>query len=245
MKQRMVLWAVLMISSVALAAGKPVAYTVNGESFEGYYISPSPGAPLILLVHDWDGLTGYEVKRAEMLADLGYAVFCADLFGAGVRPAEIKDKQRLTGELYADHEKMRSRLYGALDAAKARGGNVSNAVAIGYCFGGGAVLELARSGADLKGFVTFHGTLKTPEGEDYSAAKGRFLILHGTADSYVTLDDFANLARELEKNGVTHEMTTYSGAPHAFTVFGADSYRKDADEKSWRRFIQFLGETLR
>ena len=102
---------------------------------------------------------------------------------------------------------------------------------MGYCFGGAAILELARSGADLKGFVTFHGGLSTPVGQDYSRTKGRLLIMHGTADTSITMDDFAKLARELEAAGVPHEMITYSGALHGFTVFGSDRYREDADKK--------------
>jgi dienelactone hydrolase len=235
---------ILIVASTACAAGNSVSYEVDGKPFEGYFISPSPNAPLILLIHDWDGLTDYEVKRATMLADMGYAVFAADLFGAGVRPTEVKDKRQHTGELYKDREKMRSLLHGALKAARSKGGNVHNAVAMGYCFGGAAVLEFARSGADMKGFVTFHGGLSTPPGQDYSKTKGKLLILHGTADTSITMDQFAKLANELEEKGISHEMTTYSGAPHAFTVFGSDRYREDADKKSWKRFIEFLAETL-
>jgi dienelactone hydrolase len=222
-----------------------VPYTVNGEQFEGYYVSPAAGAPLVLLVHDWDGLTDYEVNRAEMLAKMGYAVFAVDLFGKGVRPAAMEDRKKVTGALYSDRARMRALLNGGLAAAKSAGGNVKNAVAIGYCFGGSAILELARSGAELKGFVAFHGGLETPAGQDYSQAKGKVLILHGTADSSVTMEHFSNLAVELETAGVSHEMITYSGAPHAFTVFGSDRYRKDADEKSWKRFGEYLQATLR
>ena len=235
---------ILFVSSAAGAAGTSVTYEVNGEPFEGYFISPSPKAPLILLIHDWDGLTDYEVKRAGMLAEMGYAVFAADLYGAGVRPTEIKDKRRQTGELYKDRKKMRLLLQSALDTARSKGANVQNAVAMGYCFGGAVVLELARSGTDLKGFVTFHGGLSTPEGQDYSRTKGRLLILHGTADANVTMDHFAGLAAELEEKGISHEMITYSGAPHAFTVYGSSRYREDADKKSWKRFTEFLDETL-
>jgi dienelactone hydrolase len=96
----------------------------------------------------------------------------------------------------------------------------------------------------MKGFVTFHGGLTTPEGQDYSATKGKLLILHGTADTSVTMDHFAALAKELEGAKREHEMVTYSGAPHAFTVFDTDRYRQDADRKSWQRFTEFLKETL-
>ena len=245
MKKLITLLFQIIFSSSVMADGKSISYEINGEAYEGYYTSPAANAPLVLLVHDWDGLTDYEVKRAEMLSDAGYAVFAVDLFGAGVRPTEVADKKRLTGALYKDREKMRVLLFDALKAVQSNGANIDNAIAIGYCFGGAAVLELARAGADLKGFVTFHGGLSTPAGEDYSKTKGRVLIFHGSADQSVTMDDFAELGRELEKAGVPHEMISYGGAPHAFTVFGSDRYREDADKKSWQRFMQFLDETFK
>jgi dienelactone hydrolase len=244
MKYVITLFLIVMVSTTAGAAGEPVLYKVNGEPFEGYFISPSPDATLILLIHDWDGLTEYEVKRANMLADMGYAVFAADLFGAGVRPTEVKDKRQHTGELYKDRNKMRTLIQAALDAAKSKGANIHKAVAMGYCFGGAAVLEFARSGADLKGFVTFHGGLSKPDGQDYSKTKGKLLILHGTADKNITMEQFAKLAVELEEKGISHEMITYGGAPHAFTVFGSNRYREDADKKSWKRFTEYLAETV-
>jgi len=222
-----------------------VQYQVGGKSYEGYYVSPGPDAPFLLLVHDWDGLTGYEIQRAGMLAELGYAVFAADLFGAGIRPTDVADKRTLTGELYADRGKMLSLMNGAITAARNLGGRVDNGVAFGYCFGGAAVLELARSGAGLKGFVSFHGGLTTPKGQNYDQTKGSVLVLHGTADTSVTMEQFASLAVQLETAHIPHEMITYSGAPHAFTVFGSPSYREDADRKSWQRFVGFLQETFK
>lgn len=228
-----------------VAGGEKVRYEVNGQTYEDYYVSPAENAPLVLIIHDWDGLTEYEVKRAYMLAEIGYAAFAADLFGAGVRPTEDRDKRQHTGELYKDRAKMRALMTGALRVAASKGANTGNAVAMGYCFDGAAVLELARSGADLKGFATFHGGLKTPEDQDYSNTKGEILVMHGTADSAITMDQFAALAGELESAGVKHEMITYSGAPHAFTVFDSDRYREDADRKSWARFGAFLEEKLK
>ena len=226
----------LSVSTVAFAgAGGSVTYQVNGQSYEGYYISPS----------DWDGLTDYEIKRANMLADLGYAVFALDLFGAGVRPTEVKDKRQHTGELYKNREKMRTLMKAALNTAKNKGANIENAVVMGYCFGGAAVLELARSGADLKGFATFHGGLKTPQGQNYSNTRGKILVMHGSADTAITMDQFVDLANELESAGVDHEMITYGGANHAFTVFGGSRYQEAADKKSWKRFTEFLADTLK
>ncbi len=242
------IYLVLLLSVSTAASGATgalVPYQVNGQPYEGYYISPSDQAPFVLLVHDWDGLTGYEVKRANMLADLGYAVFALDLFGAGVRPTEVKDKRQHTGELYQNRAKMRALMQGALETAKSRGANIENAVVAGYCFGGAAVLELARSGVDLKGFATFHGGLKTPEGQDYLKTKGEILIMHGSADTAITMDQFIDLAKELESAGVVHEMITYGGAQHAFTVFGGERYQEAADKKSWKRFTEFLAATLK
>lgn len=240
----LIVWAMQPVAAAA-AAGTVVSYEIDGKPYEGYYVAPSADAPLVLLLHDWDGLTDYEVKRADMLAELGYAVFAADLFGAGVRPTKVEDRRQHTGELYQDRAKLRALMNGALAVAAGQGATLQNAVAMGYCFGGAAVLELARSGADLKGFASFHGGLETPQGQDYTATKGEILVLHGTADTAITMDQFAALAAELEKSGVKHEMITYSGAPHAFTVFGGERYREDADRKSWQRFNAFLQSKLR
>lgn len=231
--------------SLAFADGRDVDYQVGGDTFEGYFISQQKNEPLILLVHDWDGITGYEKRRASMLNELGYSVFVMDLFGKDVRPTVVAEKRKLTKALYSDRQRMRILLEGGLAAAKQLGANVDNAVVAGYCFGGAAVLELARSGADLKGFVSFHGGLTTPDNQDYSKVKSEILVLHGTADTAVSMDDFAELAQTLEEEGIKHEMTTYSGAPHAFTVFGSDRYREGADLKSWQRFTLFLDYILR
>ena len=234
----------LCLGSTVQAAANQVAYKVDNALFEGVFISPAPGAPLVVMIHDWDGLGDYEIRRAKMLADQGYAVFAADMFGKGVRPEAISERRRLTGELYRDRERMRRLLQGALAAAESQGGDLENAVAMGYCFGGTVVLELARSGADLKGFVSFHGGLATPESQDYARTTGSLLILHGSADTAVTMTEFADLAIALEQHGVSHEMITYGGAPHAFSVFGTDRYREDADRKSWQRFLDYLDQTF-
>lgn len=230
--------------NVIAMEGEKITYMIDDQSYEGYYVSPGGDAPLVLLIHDWDGLTDYEVKRADMLAEMGYAVFAADLFGAGIRPTEVKDKRQHTGELYKDRNKMRALMNGALSVASSKNANLGNAVAMGYCFGGAAVLELARSGADLKGFATFHGGLKTPDGQNYSKTKGQILVMHGSADTAITMDQFAALTNELEAASVKHQMVTYGGAPHAFTVFGSKRYREDADLKSWELFSGFLESTL-
>ncbi|MCW8334149.1 dienelactone hydrolase family protein [Vibrio sp. SCSIO 43135] len=221
-------------------AGQDTTYSVGDLEYEGYWSKVSDDAPLVVLVHDWDGLTDYEKKRAQMLNDLGYNVFAADLFGKGIRPTEVKDKKQHTGELYKDRDKLRTLMQASVDHAASLGGNKSNLVVMGYCFGGAAVLESARAGMDAKGFVTFHGGLKTPEGQSYSDTQTPILVLHGTADTAIPMEQFAQLAVELEAANVPHEMITYSGAPHAFTVFGSSRYQEEADRKSWNAFTDFL-----
>lgn len=221
-----------------------VTYTLDGKEYEGYYKSPSKNAPLVFMVHDWDGITDYEKKRTAMLNDLGYAVFAVDLYGKGVRPTKLEDKKALTKSLYTNREEMKKRLYAGFEEAKKLGANTSNTLGMGYCFGGSAILEMARSGADMKAFVPFHGGLATPQGEDYKNTKGKIIVFHGTADKVVPFKDFASLAVELEDTKIEHEMITYSGADHAFSVFGGQKYNETADKKSWQRFTEVLKEIL-
>ena len=227
--------------SLSAMAGN-IDYQVNDENYQGYFVSIAQNAPLILLIHDWDGLTDYEIKRANMLAEEGYAVFAADLFGKGIRPTEDKDKKQHTGELYQDRQKMRQLIKGALDKAAELGANRQQTVVIGYCFGGAAALEMARSGVDLQGIVSFHGGLKTPPGQDYAKSSTEILIMHGAADKAISMQEFAELSKELEAFNVPNEMIAYGGADHAFTVFGVDRYHAKADKKSWQRLLQFLDE---
>ncbi|MFT6030497.1 MAG: dienelactone hydrolase [Oleiphilaceae bacterium] len=243
--KKIIIMVLMSLSMMINANGKFQDYVLNGQSYEGYFVSAKADAPLVLLVHDWDGLTEYEVKRANMLAELGFSVFAADLFGKGIRPTAVTDKKQHTGELYKDRTKMRNLLNAALEKAKELGGNTTNAVAMGYCFGGAAVLEMARSGANMKGFATFHGGLTTPEGQDYSQVKGKLLVMHGTADTSVTMAHFADLAKQLETEKIDHEMVTYGGAPHAFTVFGSERYHEKADQQSWATFLSYTNDLTR
>lgn len=232
-------------SSVAAQAGEAVTYTVDGETFEGYRTKAAgPSKGLVLILHDWDGLTGYEIKRADMLAELGYDAFAVDLYGKGNRPTDTADKKKETGRLYEDRARMRSLIVGGLEEARKAG--AGKTVVMGYCFGGAAALELARSGRakDVAGYASFHGGLKTPEGQKYPSATPPIFIAHGGADTSVSMDDVAALSRELEAAGVVYEIQVYSGAPHGFTEWESDRYQKRADEQSWDAFTDFLATNL-
>ncbi|MDN3398464.1 dienelactone hydrolase family protein [Psychrobacter sp. APC 3426] len=238
----------LSVSQTAAAIiTKDITYTVDEQPYQGYYAkADKANAPFILLIHDWDGLTDYERKRADMLAKQGYNVFAADMFGTGVRPTELADKKRLTAALYDDRSKMRRLLQGALNAGQEQGNNVREGVTMGYCFGGSVALELARSGFPQKAFVPFHGGLELPAGQTYDKTKGQILVFHGSADEAVPLEDFTALGKTLEASKVPHEILTYSGAVHAFTDFNnPDRYDARADERSWRRYTDFLANAYK
>jgi dienelactone hydrolase len=235
----------LTLASWAAQAGEPVIYGIESETFEGYRAKADGSSKgLVVIIHDWDGVTDYEQKRADMVAALGYDAFAIDLYGKGNRPSDINARKAETKKLYDDRPRMRKLIFGGL--AEARKGSEEKVVAMGYCFGGAAVLELARSrqGQGVVGYVSFHGGLATPPGQSYPANTPPILIAHGGADSSVTMDDVATLSREFEKAGVPYEIQVYSGAPHGFTEFGSDRYQKRADERSWKAFTYFLAETL-
>lgn len=241
----LILTLAVAIFPFAAQAGEAVNYVVEGETFEGYRAKANGDSKgLVLIIHDWDGLTEYEMKRADMLADMGYDAFAVDLFGKGNRPIELHDKKSETGRLYQDRERMRSLIVGGLH--EARKASDQKAVVMGYCFGGAATLELARSGEvkNIAGYASFHGGLETPEGQTYRSDTPPILIAHGGADTSVTMDDLANLSRELESASVPYEIEVYSGAPHGFTEFGSDRYQERADHRSWDAFSEFLKTNL-
>lgn len=236
---------VLGLSPLAAYAGEPVTYEVDGEAFEGYRADANGDSKgLVLIIHNWDGLNDYEEKRADMLAAMGYDAFAVDLYGKENRPTETGAKKKETARLYEDRERMRKLILGALKEARKTGDGET--VVVGYCFGGAAALELARSGeADgVAGYATFHGGLSTPEGQAYPADTPPIFVAHGGADTSITMEDVAALSRELEGAGVPYEIQVYSGAPHGFSEWDSARYQKRADEQSWRAFSDFLAETL-
>lgn len=234
----------LFAAAAPAEAGESVTYDLAGAPYEGYYAEAPGSKGLVVIIHDWDGLTDYERKRADMLAELGYSAFAIDLFGKGNRPADVTARKAATAKLYEDRETMRALLAGGF--AEARKRVPGQTVVMGYCFGGAAALELARSGQgqDVKGYTAFHGGLNTPAGQTYPADTAPILIAHGGADQAVPMKDVAALAEQLEKAGITYEIEVYSGAPHAFTVFGSEAYREQADQKSWDAFQDFLDANL-
>ena len=237
----------LATAATAEIVGEYHTYTVGDETFEGYVATNTDlETPLgtVLIVHDWDGMTAYEERRAEMLAELGYTAFAIDVYGADTDPQTIEDNQALSGALYADRELFRTRLMGSIEEAANIPGATDNIVMQGYCFGGAAVLEAARAGADLDGFVSFHGGLDLPEGQDYSGVQAPIMLFHGSADPVSGMDALATLLNDLQEAGVEHGAEVFGGARHSFTVYGSDDYDLQADRGSWDGLQAFLDAQL-
>ncbi|MEM9768627.1 MAG: dienelactone hydrolase family protein [Cyanobacteria bacterium P01_D01_bin.71] len=241
------------LATKANITAEPVMYEIDGQPFEGYFaINEGFGdeQPIVMLVHDWNGIGDYEQRRVQMLAERGYAAFAVDLYGQSVRPANPEESRAESSKLYGDRPTMRQRLQAGLAEAQSMAGvDPERVVAMGYCFGGAAVLEMARAGIDIDGFVSFHGGLVTPEGQDYSATQAPILILHGGNDPVAPMSEVATLADELNAANVEYDMEIYGGVLHSFTVWGAKSdssqYDPDADTQSWDALLAFLERQVR
>ena len=225
-----------------------IVYEIDGQPYEGYFaLNEGFGdeQPIVMLIHDWNGVGDYEQRRVQMLAEQGYAAFAADLYGQGVRPTNPDDSRAESSKLYSDRATLRQRLFAGLAQAQSLPSvDPEQVVAIGYCFGGASVLEFARAGADIDGFVSFHGRLSTPEGQDYSQVQGPILILHGADDPVAPMAEVAALADAMTSAGVEFDMEIYGGARHSFTVWSADRdtsrYDAKADTESWKALLEFL-----
>ncbi|CUX81400.1 MAG: putative hydrolase [Roseibaca calidilacus] len=222
------------------ALADPMVYTHGDTNFEAYVATPD-GTPrgTVLLVHDWDGLTEHERAQADALAADGYLAVALDLFGTNATLDSMDDYRRETGALYADRDEFRARMMAGAEAARALDG-AGQMVIAGYCFGGAAALEAARAGMDMAGFVSFHGGLETPEGQDYSATPAPVMVLHGSADPVSGMAELATLMDELQAAEVPHEARIFGGARHSFTVPGSRDFDETANAGAQAAFREFL-----
>lgn len=258
---RRMLAGALGILIAALAAARAEVRTQDIEYKDGDVVLQGyvawddavPGArPGVLVAHQWKGLTDYEKRRARELAGLGYAAFALDLYGRGIRPQTAEEAGKQAGIYRGDRPLMRRRARAALDALAAREAcDPRRIAAIGYCFGGTVVLELARSGAPVAAVVPFHGGLDTPDPADARNIRGKVLVLHGADDPHVPPEQVAAFEKEMRDAGVDWQMVSYGGAVHAFTDPGAGNdpskgaaYNASADRRSWKAMQGFLEEVF-
>lgn len=244
-----------MLSQRALAALRTqvVEYKQGNTVLEGYlaYDDAVQGKrPGVLVVHERNGLGSYVKGRAEQLAKLGYVAFAIDMYGKGIRPTNPQDAAAQTKIYRADRQLMRSRATAGLAVLQKHPLTDPNRIAaIGYCFGGGTVLELARSGAPIAGVVSFHGNLDTPNPADARNIKAKVLVLHGAIDPYVPKEQIAAFAQEMSDAKVDWQLVAYGGAVHSFTnpESGNDpskgaAYNAEADRRSLNDMQQFFTE---
>ncbi|AXH37343.1 dienelactone hydrolase family protein [Humibacter sp. BT305] len=225
-----------------------VPYGHDGTALDGF-LAWDAGAdgprPAVLILHDWNGEGEYVRVRAQMLARLGYVAFAADVYGAGVRP-EGDDAATTAQSFYRDLPLMRARVAAGYDVLRddARVDPTRIAV-IGYCFGGSAALEFARTGAQVRGTVSFHGSLITHAPADVARVASPLLVLTGGSDPVVPDSAVIAFQDELRtRDDLDWQVVTYSGAPHAFTRPGSPAYRPVADARSWAAMRAFLDEVM-
>lgn len=220
-----------------------VGYLAFDAAIEG----PRPG---VLIVHEWWGLNTFAKDRARQLAEAGYVAFAVDMYGDGRTTSEVPEAQRLATPFYQDRNMMRARAAAGLTLLQRQEQVDADQIAvIGYCFGGTVALELARSGAPVRGAVSFHGGLGTPDTEDAKKIRGKVLVLHGAVDPLVPPEEVAAFSKEMEDANVDYQLIAYGGAVHSFTnpragragIPGVE-YHREADERSWRHMMMFFDE---
>ncbi len=231
---------------------KTIDYKQGDTTLEGYlaYDDAVSGIrPGVLVVHQWLGLTDYEKHRAEMLAQLGYVAFCADIYGKDNRPNGVGEAGPLATKFKSDRTLLRARVNAGLDALKQNElVDAKHIAAIGYCFGGTTVLELARSGADIAGVVSFHGGLDSPTPADGKNIKCPVLVCHGADDPFEKPEDLTAFEQEMRDAKVDWRLIMYGGAVHAFTqpnpgfVNAGAKYNERADKRSWADMKSFFAE---
>ena len=258
MKKLILVFLALACAGAVRAAihTETVEYKQGDTTLEGFvaYDDASKGPrPGVLVVHQWMGLTDYEKHRAEMLAQLGYVAFCADIYGKGVRPQNTQEAGAQAGKYKNDRPLLRARVNAGLETLRQQPQvDPKRIAAIGYCFGGTTVIELARSGADAAGIVSFHGGLDSPTPADGRNIKSKVLVCHGADDPYTKPEDLAAFEKEMRDSKVDWQLIQYGGAVHSFTqpMAGNDNskgaaYNEKADKRSWEAMKQFLAEIFK
>ena len=238
--------------------GEPVMYKSGDVTMQGYlsYDDSIAGKrPGILVVHEWWGLNEYARERARMFAELGYTALAVDMYGDGKQADHPDEAGKFAAAVRQNLPAATERFIAAMQVLKKNPTvDPEHIAAVGYCFGGGVVLEMARQGLDLDAVVSFHGSLTTDHPAAPGVVKARILICNGADDKMTTQADIEAFKREMAAAGVDYEFITYPGAKHSFTNPGADiyaekfnipvGYNREADKKSWEDMKKFLKETF-
>src|SRR3990172_1438628 len=253
-------FAMLVCSLIAMSFGQGIAraevrtqdveYKQGDTVLQGFlaYDDSIKGKrPGVLVVHEWTGLGPYVKRRCEQLARLGYVAFGADIYGKGVRPESHEEAGKVSGMYVKDRALLRARVKAGLDElSKNSLTDPSRLAAMGYCFGGASVLELARSGADVAGVASFHGMLASADPADAKKIKAAVLVHHGADDKFVDMKQVDGFIQEMKETKGDWRVIIYGGAGHSFTVAetGDDpskgmAYDGRADSRSWEATMDF------
>ncbi|WP_437420383.1 dienelactone hydrolase family protein [Stutzerimonas chloritidismutans] len=241
--------------AVAATVVKPLAYEIDGETFEGMLVyddavsKPRPG---LVMVPNWLGVTERSAEKAARAAGDRYVVFMADMYGKSVRPSNPDEAKAAASAVRGDRPLMRKRAQAAVEAFRAQDEvaiDTSKMAAIGFCFGGGSVLELARSGADLDAFVSFHGNLDTPDPKDAQQIKAPVLVLHGADDPAVPKEQVDGFIAEMKATDVDWQLVSYGNAVHSFTdpyanVPGRNEYNPEVAQRAFEAMNDLLDEVF-
>jgi dienelactone hydrolase len=239
--------------------GKTVEYSVQGVGMKGFLAFDEKlkeRRPGVLVVHEWWGLNEYARKRARMLAEMGYVALAVDMYGEGKQAAHPADAGKFSSELMKNFDLAKARFMAAMDLLKKQPAvDPPRIAAIGYCFGGGVVLNMARQGVDLRGVASFHGALTAVQPARRGSVKAKILVLTGADDRFVTPEQVKAFEEEMKSAGADYRLISYPGAQHSFTNPEADrlgkefnlplQYNPDADKKSWNELSKFLKEVFK
>lgn len=245
----LLLWAV---PAQAAVVTRSIEYRHNDAVLEGFYAyddarkGPLPG---VLVVHEWRGLNDYAKRRATMLAEMGYAALAVDMYGKGICAKDHEEAKLLSGLYRNDRALMRARVKAGLDTLLAQPGvDASRVAAIGYCFGGTTVLEMARAAMPVRLVASFHGSLGAVTPAEPGSVKAKVLVFNGAADKF-TEADVPAFKKEMQEAGADMTFIEFAGAVHSFTVPDAGNdpstgmaYHADADRRSWGILRQYLDE---
>ncbi len=243
----------------AKVIGKNVEYSAGGQTLKGYLAYDSAAKnkrPGVLVVPEWWGLNDYARRRARMLAELGYVALAVDMYGDGNQATNPTDAGKLSSEVMKNFDTAKERFTAAEDLLKKQPTvEPDRLAAIGYCFGGGVLLNIAREGTDLKDIVSFHGNLTAVKPAEPGTIKAKLLVLQGGDDKFAPPEQIEAFKKEMTTDGAVYKFIVYPGAMHAFsnpdaTALGKKfkipiAYNAKADKESWSAMKKFLEETLK
>lgn len=240
--------------TIAAPVSKAVSYEIGHQKFEGRLIYDNASSalrPALLMAPNWLGATEAAFQQAQEIAGKDYVIFVVDMYGTTARPKNTEEAGAASKALYADGNAMRARIAGALATLKAQAGqapiDLQRIGAIGFCFGGTNVLELARSGSDIAGVVSFHGGLSKVAGAEPKAIKAKVLALHGADDPFVPAEQVTGFEQEMRDAKVDWQLVSFGGAVHSFSdphanVAGKAEYNAVVAKRAFKMMNDFFAE---